>query len=62
VSIDLIDLSKESSSFKKTVIPQKNHEHSINVKDYRIEVVPVAALDSYFKEWFVQEPALKVPV
>jgi len=52
----------EAWGFKKVVIPLKNYEHSIDVKDYKIEVVPAATLDDYLKECLVEQPAIKVPV
>jgi len=48
--------------FKKVVIPQKNYEHSIDVRDSKIEVVPAATLDDYLKECLVEKPAIRVPV
>jgi Lon-like ATP-dependent protease len=52
----------ESWGFKKVVIPQKNFDHSIDVKDYKIEVVPAATLDDYLRECLVEKPVLKVAV
>ncbi|MEM2104783.1 MAG: S16 family serine protease [Candidatus Bathyarchaeia archaeon] len=52
----------EMWGFKKVVIPQKNFEHSIDVRDYTIKVVPAATLDDYLKECLVEKPTLKVPV
>jgi Lon-like ATP-dependent protease len=52
----------EAWGFKKAVIPQKNYEHSIDARDYRVEVVPAATLDDYLKECLVEKPTLKVPV
>lgn len=40
----------EAWGFKKVIVPQKNFEHSIEVKDYSIEVVPGKTLDDYLKE------------
>jgi len=40
----------EAWGFKKVVVPQKNFEHSIDVHDYKIEVVPGKNLDDYLKE------------
>lgn len=40
----------ESWGFKKVVIPKKNFEHSIDVSDYKIEVVPAETLDDYLRE------------
>jgi len=52
----------EAWGFKKVVIPKKNYEHSIDVKDYKIEVVPAATLDDYLKECLVEKPTLRIPV
>lgn len=52
----------EAWGFKKVVIPKKNYEHSIDVKDYKIKVVPAATLDDYLKECLVEKPTLKLPV
>jgi Lon-like ATP-dependent protease len=52
----------EAWGFKKVVIPKKNYEHSVDVKDYKIEVVPAATLDDYLKECLVEKPTLKIPV
>lgn len=52
----------EAWGFKKVVVPKKNYEHSIDVKDYRIEVVPAATLDDYLKECLVEKPTLRIPV
>jgi ATP-dependent Lon protease len=54
--------SAEAWGFKKVVIPQKNFEHSVDVRDYRIEVVQAATLDDYLKECLVEKPTLKVTV
>jgi ATP-dependent Lon protease len=40
----------EAWGFKKVIVPQKNFEHSIDAKDYQIEVVPGKTLDDYLKE------------
>jgi Lon-like ATP-dependent protease len=50
----------EAWGFKKVVIPQKNYEHSIDVRDYKIEVVPASTLDDYLRECLVEKPAIKV--
>ncbi|MCS7115103.1 MAG: S16 family serine protease [Nitrososphaerota archaeon] len=50
----------EAWGFKKVVIPHKNFEHSIDVRDYKIEVVPAATLDDYLKECLVEKPELTV--
>ena len=52
----------EAWGFKKVVIPKKNFEHSIDAKDYKIEVVPAATLDDYLRECIVEKPTLKIPV
>jgi Lon-like ATP-dependent protease len=52
----------EAWGFKKVVIPKKNFDHSIDVKDYKIEVVPAATLDDYLKECLVEKPTLNVTV
>ncbi|MEM3695019.1 MAG: S16 family serine protease [Candidatus Bathyarchaeia archaeon] len=52
----------EAWGFKKVVIPQKNYEHSIDVRDYKIEVVPAATLDDYLRECLVEKPEIKVQV
>jgi Lon-like ATP-dependent protease len=52
----------EAWEFKKVVVPKKNYEHSIDVKDYSIEVVPAATLEDYLRECLVDGPELKVPV
>jgi Lon-like ATP-dependent protease len=52
----------EAWGFKKVVVPQKNFEHSIDIKDYKIEVVPAATLDDYLKECLVEKPEIKVQV
>ncbi|MDH5460186.1 MAG: AAA family ATPase, partial [Candidatus Bathyarchaeota archaeon] len=52
----------EAWGFKKVVVPKKNYEHSIDVKDYRIGVVPAATLDDYLKECLVEKPTLRIPV
>jgi lon-related putative ATP-dependent protease len=51
----------EAWGFRKVVIPQRNYEHSIDVKDYRIQVVPAATLDDYLRECLVEKPTLKIP-
>jgi len=51
----------EAWGFKKVVIPQKNYEHSVDVRDYTIDVVPAATLDDYLKECLVEQHFLKVP-
>ena len=52
----------EAWGFKKVVIPQKNYEHSIDVRDYKIDVVPAKTLDDYLKECLIEEHFLKVAV
>ncbi len=43
------------------IIPQKNFQYSIDVRDYKIEVVPAATLDDYLKECLVEQSFVKVP-
>jgi len=52
----------EAWGFKRVVIPRKNYEHSIDVKDYKVKVVPAATLDDYLRECLVEKPAIKIPV
>src|SRR4030043_2028180 len=52
----------EAWGFKKVVIPQKNYDHSIDVRDYTIDIVPAATLDDYLKECLTEGCFLKVPV
>jgi len=50
----------EAWGFKKVVIPQKNYDHSIDVRDYTIDVVPASTLDDYLKECLTEEHFLKI--
>jgi len=43
----------EAWNFKKVVVPQKNFEYSLDVKDYKIDVVAAKTLDDYLKECLV---------
>jgi ATP-dependent Lon protease len=52
----------ESWGFTKVVIPQKNFENSIDVKDYKIKVVPAATLEDYLRECLIERPVLNVPI
>ena len=52
----------EAWGFKKVVIPQKNYDCSIDVRDYKIEVVPAATLDDYLRECLVEKTAIEIPV
>jgi ATP-dependent Lon protease len=52
----------EAWGFSKVVVPQKNFDHSIDVRDYKIEVVPAATLNDYLKECLVEKPTIKIPV
>jgi Lon-like ATP-dependent protease len=52
----------EAWGFKKVVIPQKNYEHSVDPRDYTIDVVPAATLDDYLKECLVEHHFLKIPM
>jgi Lon-like ATP-dependent protease len=49
----------EMWGFKKVVIPAKNYKHSIDPKDYNIEVVPGETLDDYLRETLASP--VKVP-
>ncbi len=40
----------EAWGFNKVVVPQKNFEYSLAVKDYKLQVVPAKTLDDYLKE------------
>jgi predicted ATP-dependent protease len=40
----------EAWGFKKVIVPQKNYEYSIDVKDCKIKVVSGKTLDDYLKE------------
>ena len=44
----------EMWGFKKVIVPAKNYKHSIDPKDYNIEVIPGETLEDYLKESFVQ--------
>jgi lon-related putative ATP-dependent protease len=48
--------------FTKVVIPLKNFENSIDVKDYKIKVVSAATLEDYLKECLVEKPMLSLPI
>src|SRR4030066_1721160 len=50
----------EAWGFKKVGIPQKNCAHSVDVRDYRIDVVPASTLDDYLKECLTEEHFLKI--
>ncbi len=50
----------EAWGFKKVVIPQKNYEHSVDVKDYKIDVMPAATLDDYLRECLVEKSVVTV--
>jgi Lon-like ATP-dependent protease len=52
----------EAWGFKKVVIPKKNYQHSIDIKDYKIEIVAAETLDDYLRECLVEKPTLKVPI
>ena len=52
----------EAWGFKKAVIPQKNYLHSIDARDYTIDIVPAATLDDYLKECLVEQQFLKMSV
>jgi len=52
----------EAWGFSKVVIPKKNYEHSIDVRDYKIKVVPGETLDDYLQECLVEESKIRIPV
>jgi len=52
----------EAWGFKKVVIPKKNYFHSIDPKDYSIDVVPAATLDDYLKECLIEKHFLQLPI
>ena len=52
----------EAWGFKKVVIPQKNYDHSVDVRDYKIDVVPARTLDDYLKECLLEQHFLKLAV
>jgi len=43
----------EAWGFKKVIIPAKNYKHSIEPRDYDIDVVPGETLQDYLKESLV---------
>ena len=44
----------EMWGFKKVIVPAKNFKHSIDPKDYSIEVIPGETLEDYLRESFAQ--------
>ena len=52
----------ESWGFTKVVIPQKNFENSIEIRDYKIKVVPAATLEDYLRECLIERTVLNVPI
>ena len=44
----------EMWGFKKVIVPAKNYKHSIDPRDYNIEVIPGETLEDYLKESLVQ--------
>jgi len=46
--------SAEMWGFKKVIVPAKNYKHSIDPRDYSIEVVPGETLEDYLRESLVQ--------
>ncbi len=50
----------EAWGFKKVVIPKKNYRHSIDPRDYSIDVMPAATLDDYLKECLIEKHFLQV--
>jgi Lon-like ATP-dependent protease len=45
----------EMWGFKKVIVPAKNYKHSIDPKDYNLEVIAGENLDDYLKEAFANE-------
>jgi len=45
----------EAWGFKKVIIPMRNLKHSVDPKDYKLEVVGAKTLDDYLKECLVGE-------
>jgi len=45
--------SAETWGFNKVVVPQKNFEYSLDIRDYKIQVVPAKTLDDYLKECLI---------
>ncbi len=43
----------EAWGFKKVVVPKKNFEHSIDIRDYKLEVVQAESLEEYLRECLV---------
>ncbi len=43
----------EAWGFKRVVVPQKNFQHSLDVKDYKIDVVAAKTLDDYLKQCLI---------
>jgi len=44
----------EMWGFKKVIVPAKNYKHSIDPRDYNIEVIPGETLEDYLKESLIQ--------
>jgi Lon-like ATP-dependent protease len=44
----------EMWGFKKVIVPAKNYKHSIDPRDYNIEVIPGETLEDYLRESLVQ--------
>jgi Lon-like ATP-dependent protease len=44
----------EMWGFKKVIVPAKNYKHSIDPKDYSIEVIPGETLEDYLRESLIQ--------
>jgi len=45
----------EAWGFKKVIIPAKNYKHSVDPRDYSIDVVPAETLEDYLKECLVSQ-------
>jgi Lon-like ATP-dependent protease len=46
--------SAEMWGFKKVIVPAKNYKHSIDPRDYSIEVIPGETLEDYLRESLIQ--------
>ena len=44
----------EMWGFKKVIVPAKNYKHSIDPRDYSIEVIPGETLEDYLRESLIQ--------
>ncbi len=54
--------SAEAWGFRKVIIPQKNFLHSVDTRDYKIEILPADTLEDYLRECLVEQPLIKLPI